>query len=142
MKNCLVLSPMGDAGSKTRRQADLILKYVITPAVQSCGYQPIRADQISEPGEITSQIIKHIVEDPIVVADLTGSNPNVCWELGYRHALGKPVVQIIQKGEKIPFDIAGIRTIWFDHRDLDSVEEAKREIQRQIKSINGSKPRS
>jgi hypothetical protein len=69
----------------------------------------------------------------MVVADLTGHNPNVFYELAVRHAVRKPYVQIIEKGEKIPFDVAGIRTIEIDHTDLDSVAEAKEEIRKQMK---------
>ena len=95
----------------------------------------MRADHISEPGIITSQVIQHIVEDPLVIADLTDRNPNVFYELAIRHAIRKPLVQIIKKGEAIPFDVAGTRTIHVDHHDLDSVEEAKNEIVKQIKSV-------
>ena len=70
------------------------VKYVIVPAVEACQYQAIRADQISEPGMITSQVIQHIVDDPPVVADLSGRNPNVFYELAIRHILRKPLVQL------------------------------------------------
>jgi hypothetical protein len=108
---------------------------VISPAALECGYTATRADQISEPGMITSQVIQHIVDDPLVIADLTERNPNVFYELAIRHAIRKPLVQLIRKGEQIPFDVAGTRTIHVDHRDLDSVEEAKKEIVAQIKSL-------
>lgn len=123
-----------------RRRADQIFRHVIGPAAESAGFSATRADQISEPGLITTQVIQHIVEDPLVIADLTGSNPNVFYELAIRHAIRKPLVQIIQKDEKIPFDVAGMRTIPVDHRDLDSVQEAKIEIEKQIKSILKRKP--
>jgi hypothetical protein len=134
-KICFVIAPIGDPDSETRKRSDQILKHIITPAVNECYYEPIRADKISEPGLITSQVIQHIMDDPLVIADLTERNPNVFYELAIRHAIRKPLVQIIKKGETIPFDVAGTRTIPVDHRDLDSVEEAKREIVRQIKSV-------
>jgi hypothetical protein len=134
-KICFVIAPIGEPESDTRKRSDQILEYVITPAVNECGYDPIRADKISEPGIITTQVIQHIVEDPLVIADLTGQNPNVFYELAIRHALRKPLVQIIRKGEPIPFDVAATRTIPIDHCDLDSVREAKTQIVRQIKAI-------
>lgn len=139
-KVCFVISPIGSEGSDIRRRSDQILKHIITPAVGACGFEPIRADQISEPGLITTQVIQHIIEDPLVVADLTGSNPNVFYELAIRHAIRKPLVQIIEKEEKIPFDVAGMRTVPVDHRDLDSVEDAKQEIERQVKAVIKKKP--
>jgi len=134
-KTCFVIAPIGEAGSDIRKRSDQVLKHVISPAVESCGYDSLRADQISEPGMITSQVIQHIVDDPLVIADLTGWNPNVFYELAIRHALRKPLVQMIKRGEQIPFDVAGTRTVYVDHKDLDSVEEAKEEIVKQIKSL-------
>ncbi len=134
-KTCFVIAPIGEAESETRKRSDQILKHVISPAVAECGYEPVRADQISEPGMITSQIIQHIVEDSLVIADLTDRNPNVFYELAIRHAIRKPLVQLIKKGEQIPFDVAGTRTIHVNHHDLDSAEEAKKEIISQIQSL-------
>ena len=134
-KICFVIAPIGETESETRKRSDQILKHVISPAAVECGYSATRADQISEPGMITSQVIQHIVDDPLVIADLTERNPNVFYELAIRHAIRKPLVQLIKKGEQIPFDVAGTRTIHVDHRDLDSVEEAKTEIIAQIRSL-------
>lgn len=135
-KACFVIAPIGDAGSDIRKRSDQVLRHVISPAVTACGYdEPIRADQISEPGLITSQVIQHIVDDPLVVADLTGRNPNVFYELAIRHAIRKPLIQLIKKDEQIPFDVAGTRTIHLDIQDLDSVEDAKKEMGNQIRHV-------
>lgn len=134
-KSCFVISPIGDPDSETRKRADQVLKHVIRPAVSTCGYKAVRADEIDKPGIITSQVIQHVVVDPLVVADLTERNPNVFYELAIRHALRKPLVQLIRKGETIPFDVAGTRTIYVDHKDLDSVEMAKNEIIEQVKAL-------
>ena len=135
LKACFVIAPIGEAESDTRKRSDQILKHVISPAVKACGYKATRADQISEPGMITSQVIQKIVDDPLVIADLTERNPNVFYELAIRHVIKKPLVQLIKKGEQIPFDVAGTRTIHVDHHDLDSVEEAKKEIIAQEQSL-------
>jgi len=135
---CFVISPIGEEGSETRERSDQILKYIITPFVEACGYRPIRADHISEPGMITSQVIQHIVEDPMVIADLTDWNPNVFYELALRHALRKPTVHMIQAGQKIPFDVAGARTIQIDHQNLPSVEACKTELAQQIRAIESN----
>jgi hypothetical protein len=73
-----------------------------------------------------------------VIADLTGRNPNVYYELALRHTLRKPLVQLIAKGEQLPFDVAGMRTIIIDHHDLDSAEESKAEIVKQIRALEKS----
>src|SRR5215218_6577854 len=78
---CFIISPIGDEGSENRLRADLVLEEVIAPAATECGYEAIRADRVSAPGTITSQVIQHLYSDPMVVADLTDHNPNVFYEL-------------------------------------------------------------
>lgn len=134
-KTCFVIAPIGDEGSEIRRRSDQMLTHIIKPAVKECGYEAVRADEISKPGIITSQVIQHIIDDDLVIADLTGQNPNVFYELAVRHTVRKPVVQLIESNESIPFDVAPARTIHVDHRDLDSVASCKDELLKQIRSI-------
>ena len=134
-KICFVIAPIGGPDSETRKRSDQVLKHVIRPAAESCGYKAVRADEIDKPGLITSQVIQHVVSAPLVVADLTGVNPNVFYELAIRHALRKPLVQLIQKGDPIPFDVAATRTIYIDHKDLDSAESARNQIIDQIRVL-------
>jgi hypothetical protein len=138
-KICFVISPIGEDDSDTRKRSDQVLKHIITGAVEQLGYEVIRADKISEPGIITHQIIQHIVDAPLVIADLTERNPNVFYELALRHAIRKPLVQLIKKGELIPFDVAATRIIQFDLLNLDSVDAAKVEIIAQVKSLEAGK---
>ncbi len=126
---CFVIAPIGDDGSPVRTRSDKVLRHIISPVAEACGLLALRADRIQRPGIITSDVIRHVVGDRMVVADLTGSNPNVFYELAVRHAFGMPYVQMIEKGERLPFDISAARTIHVDHRDLDSVEECKQEMQ-------------
>jgi hypothetical protein len=131
-----VIAPIGDLGSDIRKRSDQILKHIIAPACEECGYdEPIRADKIAAPGVITTQIIQHLIDDAIVIADLTDHNANVFYELAIRHAFRKHVIQLIQTGQTIPFDVAGLRTVFVDHRDLDSAAEAKRSIIGHMKAI-------
>lgn len=132
MKDCFVICPLDHSDSAIRKRSDTILKYVLAPVLENLDYRPIRADNIPKAGLITTQVINMIIESPLVIADLTGGNPNVFYELAIRHAIKKPYIQIIEKGEKIPFDIGAVRTIPIDHTNLDSVEEAKKEIYNQI----------
>jgi len=136
-KICFVIAPIGEEQSEIRRRSDNVLDFIIRPAVEPYGYEVIRADKISEPGIITTQVIQHIFEDDIVIADLTGHNPNVYYELAIRHVVRKHVILIIQSGQKLPFDVAPARTISFDAQDLKSAESCKVEIKKQIESIEG-----
>jgi hypothetical protein len=135
-KTCFVICPIGPPDSEIRKRSDQLLRYIISPVAAAHGYaNVVRADKIAEPGVITNDIIEYLDKADLVVADLTGHNPNVFYELAVRHMLRKPVVQIIAAGEKIPFDVAAARTIPVDYRDLDSVEACKAELSGQIGAV-------
>lgn len=137
-KKCFIAAPIGEASSPTRQRSDKVLRHIIKEPLARFGYEPVRADQIAEPGIITSQIIRHIVEDPLLIADLTDANPNVYYELAVRHAVKKPYIQIMQKGEKLPFDLLAVRTIQFDLGDPDAVDEARKQVDEQIKEVESN----
>lgn len=134
-RNCFFIAPIGDDGSPARERSDKVFKHIIARVAEKLDYEAIRADRIAEPGIITSQVIEHLLQDEIVIADLTDQNPNVFYELALRHAIHRPVFQIIEKGQKIPFDIAQSRTIQYDLRDLDSVADCQEELLSQIRSV-------
>ena len=139
--NCFVIAPLGDPGTPTRKRSDQILKHIIAPASRECGFgEPLRADGIAEAGIITTQVIQHLIDDAVVIADLTDHNPNVFYELAVRHAFRKPVIQLIQFDQKIPFDVAGLRTVKFDHTDLDSAAAAMAELIQHLNAIKNQKP--
>jgi len=139
-KSCFFISPIGAAGSDTRRRSDQILKHIIRPAATECGYVATRADEIDSSGMISTQILERILGDELVVADLTDQNPNVFYELAVRHATRKPFIQLIAEGQAIPFDVQGIRTVEVDHRDLDSAASARESITNAIRSIEEGQP--
>jgi nucleoside 2-deoxyribosyltransferase len=135
---CFVISPIGPTDSDIRRQADKVLKHIIRKSLEPLGFKVIRADAISEPGTINLQVMKRIVDSEIVVADLTGTNPNVMYELAIRHAIGKPVILLLKSSEKIPFDIATERTIFYDLSDIDSVENTRDALSQQVQFIQNN----
>jgi hypothetical protein len=65
----------------------------------------IRADQIAKPGHITKQTVEHIAYSRVCTTDLSFANQNAHYELGVRHAFNLASVQIIRKGDRIPFDV-------------------------------------
>jgi predicted nucleotide-binding protein/nucleoside 2-deoxyribosyltransferase len=140
-KTCFLISPLGMPGSESRRRSDQIYDYVIEPGVHRAGYTLLRPDQMAVAGSITSLIFRYLLESPIVIADLTGLNPNVMYELGVRHAVGKPVIPIISKDSTIPFDIAVVRTIMVDVNDIDSVAKASNLLSEIISEIEKSPER-
>jgi len=138
-KTCFIIAPIGEPKSDIRKRSDQVFNHIIKPVVEPLGYKPVRSNHISEPGIITSQVIQNVLDAPLVVADLTDHNPNVFYELAIRHAIKKPLVQIIDKNQRLPFDVAGTRTILIDVHDLDNVEDAKKELESQIRTIERGK---
>lgn len=131
-KDCFIICPIGSEGSDERVHSDKLLNHVFKPVLDANQYNTIRADQVAKVGLITTQIINLIIDSELVIADLTDQNPNVFYELALRHATNKPYIQVIRKGQKIPFDLSGIRTIEIDIQDLDDVAKAKKSIEDQL----------
>jgi hypothetical protein len=120
-KTCFYVSPIGEDGSEQRKHADLFYGSLVEPALAGLGLKVLRADQIDKPGIITRHIIDLLLNAKLVVADLSFHNPNVFYELALRHVTRKPTVQIIRKGERIPFDVNQSRTIQVDTTDIYSL---------------------
>ena len=137
-KKCFIIAPIGEENSEIRARSDQVFTYVIKPAVKKFGYHAIRGHEISLPGNVTSQVIEHLMYDELAVADLTGGNPNVYYELALRHGAKKPVIQIKEASESLPFDIVGTRTIDLDFRFVDSMNKCKEEIIKQIQEIENN----
>ena len=79
MKTCFVVSPIGDVGSEIRINADKLFKYIISPVCKSCGFEPVRVDQINDSDSITQTIIDKLLSSELVIADISGHNPNVSY---------------------------------------------------------------
>ena len=78
-------------------------------------YTCTRADLIDSPNVIINDIWSHINNADIIICDCTQKNPNVFYELGLAHALGKKVICITQNADDIPFDIKQIRYIKYEY---------------------------
>lgn len=118
---CFYITPIGADDSENRKHADLFMSALIQPALQELGLTVVRADQIGEPGMITSQILEYLKRSKLAVADMSYLNPNVFYEVALRHAQRLPVVQIIRKADKLPFDVNQTRTITIDTTDIYSL---------------------
>ena len=131
-RECFFIAPIGDKDSDVRKRSDGVRDWVVRPAAEVHGLRILRADDVGEPGQITAQAIQHCLQAKAAVADLTGGNPNVYYELSVRHGAQLPVVLIAEEGTKLPFDISQSRVIFFDHTDLASAGEARERLEAQI----------
>ena len=98
----------------------------IKPAVVRAGCRCIRVDEEFILDDVVSQMRRLIAEADILVAEVSQPNPNVYYEVGYAHGLGKDVLFLADRAEGLPFDTRGIQHIVYkDITDLGaSLEEA------------------
>jgi hypothetical protein len=99
-----VIQQIGKTDSPERRRADEIYNYIIVPAVVVAGLEPYRADLDLSPGAITPRMLSELLKARLVIADLTGHNPNVFYELGITHSFVRPLISIADSASTLPFD--------------------------------------
>ena len=137
-KVCFFLTPIGEPNSPERRRSDNIQKYILNEVLAG-KFKVVRADELPHPGSITHQIIKLLFDADLIVADLTGGNPNVVYELAIRHAFNKLSIHLIDKAERIPFDLKDERTIEFNLQDPPSIEDCKKQLTKFVKAMSREK---
>lgn len=79
--------------------------------VEAAGMRCLRADDIWERDHILDDVLSLIWRARVVIADLSGKNPNVFYEAGIAHTLGRDTILVAQSMDDIPFDLQGIRAL-------------------------------
>ena len=98
MKNIFVLMPFKGEFDDVY----MVVKNAVSDAQDSLKL-PLhcrRADEIAKPGRITDHILEAISKSDVLIADLSGNNANVMYELGFGHALKKP--EVVKPNETVP----------------------------------------
>lgn len=94
------------------------IRDVIVASASATGFDAEVSRDLATPGLITDQIWQGIRRSEVVVADISGQNPNVFYELGLAHALGKEVILITQDSRRPPFDVSTARMLRYNLHDL------------------------
>src|SRR3989304_3355950 len=94
------------------------------------GLDCIRVDEIEHTGRITDLILSHIDCSRYLVCDISTERPNVYYELGYAHGLGKEVILIAREGSNIHFDIKDYSIIFYK-----SITELEERLSKRIETI-------
>jgi hypothetical protein len=103
-----------------------IYQYGIKKPITELGITCERVDEIQYVGGILDQVFRSIEKARFVIADMTGRNPNVFYEVGYCHALKKDVILCTQSADDIPFDLRGYNHIIYEGK-IGVLEKALRE---------------
>lgn len=88
---------------------------VIKPLCKEKNIIATRADESYGPGYILSDIMSDIYSAKFIIAEITPSNQNVFFEVGYAHAMKKPIIFIAEKGKELPFDVSGFRALFYEN---------------------------
>lgn len=110
-----VISPFGEP-------FDTYFTHIVKPALEESGLYAVRGDSLYRPSTIVDDIWQGIRGAKLLVAELTGRNPNVFYELGLAHAVSKPVILLSESIDDVPFDLRSIRVLLYnkDHPDWGS----------------------
>ena len=115
--SCFFITPIGDPDTPERKNSDMVLNYLIIPALRQCGFLKdniVRSDKEAKTGRITERMELHIRNDDLCIVDLTGINANVMYEYGMRKGIGKPVILLAKEGTEMPFDVFDESTIFYE----------------------------
>lgn len=127
-QTCFVISPFGEP-------FDTYFSKILKPAIEKCGLFAVRGDSLFRPSTIVDDIWQSIQSASVLVAELTGRNANVFYELGLAHAISKPVVLLSQSIDDVPFDLRGIRTLVYDKDQPDWGQSLRAGLARAIREV-------
>jgi hypothetical protein len=127
LDTCFILMPFGD-------WFDRYFKEIYVPATKDAGFEPLRADGLFNVGAVMEQVWTQIRKAKVLLADLTGKNPNVFYELGLAHAARKPVVFVAGDIEDVPFDVRHLRVVVYDIREPGWADRLRRDITTYLKN--------
>ncbi len=128
---CFLIMPFG-------REFDFILS-AIRDTVDSFDFQYDRADESFVTEIVVAKIQEQIARSDLIIADLTGKNPNVFYEVGYATALNKKMIQIAQSVADLPFDVRHLRTFPYSDK-MGADAKFKQDLTRAIEKTTGHRP--
>jgi hypothetical protein len=121
LDTCFVMMPFGE-------WFDRYYAEIYVPAIKEAGLEPVRADELFTTGSVVEQIWEQIEKAKLLLADLSGKNPNVFYELGLAHTAKKPVVFTASQVEDVPFDLRHLRVIIYDVREPEWADRLKKSV--------------
>src|ERR1700680_1250918 len=122
--SCFVVMPFADSFAQ-------VYKKGIEKACHDLNVKCERVDEQIYQGRILDHVYQQIIAADLIIADMTGNNPNVSHEVGCADVLGKDMILITQSTEDIPFDVATFHHVRYEP-DLPGLAKLKKELARRI----------
>lgn len=114
-----------------------IFDNLIKPAVEHEGFRIIKSDDIYSTSPVIEDIWENINRASLIIAEISTQNPNVMYELGICHTVGKEVMLLTQDTENIPFNFRHMRVYPYDN-DIAGSRELERNISSVLQQISVS----
>jgi hypothetical protein len=118
-----------------RRPYDGYFTHIYSIGLADVGFEATKADDLFVPRPIMDDIRAKILEAGLLLCEMSGRNPNVFYELGLAHAIGKPAILLSSSKKDIPFDLQHVRAIVYDTKSAgweaklrQSIAAAAREV--------------
>ncbi|MCX4736212.1 hypothetical protein [Streptomyces sp. NBC_01363] len=128
MPTCFVIGPNGNTRAAAdgtthdiQQRSAVFYEEVVRPVCERFGMTLVRADDVAGAGPLSDRSIRHLIDDDIVIADLTGCSPEVVYGLGIRHTTGRRTVHLCEAG-RAPFVAGALPTIEYPALPLGSAE--------------------
>lgn len=135
LDTCFVLMPFGG-------WYDRYYEEIYRPAIKDAGFEPFRADDLFNTGSVVEQIWEQVNKSKVLLAELTGKNPNVFYELGLSHASCKPVVFVTGALNDVPFDLRHLRHITYDVNEPGWSDRLRKDIGQYLRNAKADPAKS
>jgi len=126
--SCFIVMPFGQEWS-------VDVHRILSRACDAVNVRAVRGDDLFTPTDFLEDIWQGINAADFVIADITGRNPNVLYELGIAHTLAKPVVILSRQATDIPVDLATRRVILYGQSESDWREDLAHKISEAVAGI-------
>lgn len=133
-ETCFVIMPYGQEDA-AKKEYGRVYNFLIKSAVEDMGLKCVRSDLEGKGGHILGNVIDDLANSRILVADLSGLNWNVAYELGMRHVFHKNGTILICNSNykaQMPFDVQSLNIFFYPPDWIDSYEELRDQLKKAI----------
>lgn len=138
--NCFVIMPYGEKDLRDGQKFDWDEHYrdVIAETVKQAGMNPIRADEIYGAGMLIERLWQGIQEAEVIIADLTGRSPNVLYEVGLAHVIGKRILILTMYPDDVPVDLG--QFVQIQYKEGRGLLQLTRDLQKNLEAARKEPP--